>query len=81
MAKEITEAPAPAPTEFAVTIDEFLSEIPQAKVESKAGFTRLCQTEAIAGMKLRKEWEKLFSLYETQPTKLKWADWVKKGGN
>lgn len=72
---EITE-----PQEFAVTLDEFLSEIPTGQVETKAGFTRLCQLEQIAGMKMRGEWQRLYTLYSTQPTKMKWSDWIKQGG-
>ena len=81
MAKETTETPKPVEqTEFPVTLDEFLSEIPQAKVETKAGFGRLCQNENIRGLKQRGEWAKLFTLFETQPVNIKWADWIKKGG-
>lgn len=81
MAKEIIETPKPVEqAEFVVTLDEFLSEIPQAKVETKAGFGRLCQTENIRGLKQRSDWAKLFTLFETQPVNIKWSDWISKGG-
>lgn len=67
------------PAEYAVTLEEFLSEIPQAKVETKSGFTRLCQKEGIAGMKMRSDWTKLLTLFETQPMKVSWAQWTKGG--
>lgn len=78
MAKESAEVQA-EPTEFSVTLDEFLSEIPQAKIETKAGFVRLCQNEGIGGLKMRGEWTKLLTLFETQPMKVTWAQWVKGG--
>lgn len=80
MAKEIIDTPvASEPSEFTVTLEEFLSEIPQAKVETKAGFVRLCQNENIGGLKMRGEWNKLLTLFETKPMKTTWAQWIKGG--
>ena len=66
--------------EFPVTLTEFLSEIPQTKIETKQGFERLCGKEKITGSKQRDEWQKLFKLFETKPTSKQWAQWVKEGG-
>lgn len=80
MAKE-KSGPAPQePAEFPVTLTEFLSEIPQTKIETKTGFEHLCKREAITGSKQRNEWQKLLNLFETKPTAKTWAQWVKEGG-
>ena len=70
------------PTEFQVTLAEFLTEIPKAQAETKAGFTSLCKSESIIGKKLRQEWKDLLALYMSKPTKVSWADWqqTSKGG-
>ena len=68
------------PAEFPVSLEEFLSEIPVTRVEMKAGFTHLCRAERIAGRQLRAEWQKLFTLFETMPTKSTWGEWQKSGG-
>lgn len=76
------------PTEFPLTLDEFLNELPIAQVETKAGFRHQMQVEKINGQKLRKEWGALLNLYKKQPSSMSWADWTKsqveatgKGGN
>lgn len=84
MAKNDAVAPAAAVTEelteFPVTLDEFLTEVPKAKVETKAAFKHLCQAEKITGSKLRGEWATLLGLFETMPTNAVWSEWQKKGG-
>jgi hypothetical protein len=75
-----TQEPATEVSEFPVTLEEFLSEIPKARVETKAAFTHLCQAEKINGRKYRSEWATLLGLFETMPTALTWAEWQIKGG-
>jgi hypothetical protein len=76
------------PTEFPLTLDEFLIELPKAQVETKAGFRHVMQANKIGGAKLRSEWGDLLSLYQKQPSRMSWVDWTKsqdeaigKGGN
>jgi hypothetical protein len=76
----ITASTTTEAAEFTVSLVEFLSEIPAGKVETKAGFTHRCQMEKITGNKFRAEWQQLFTLFETQPVSVPWAEWVKKGG-
>lgn len=78
MAKETKQTEEPA--EFPVTLTEFLSEIPQSKIETKVGFERVCKREGIAGNKQRSEWQELLTLFETKPTAKTWAQWVQEGG-
>ena len=82
MAKEQkdTDQAVEEPTEFPVTLTEYLSEIPQAQTELKCGFNRLCQTEGLTGSKMRAEWQRLFDLFKTKPTAIKWSLWASKGG-
>ena len=68
------------PAEFTLTLEEFLAEIPNSRVEIKAGFTHLCQAEGITGSKYRSEWSNLMRLYGAKPTKLTWSEWIKQGG-
>lgn len=75
-----TQEPAPEVSEFPVTKEEFLSEIPKARIETKAAFTHMCQAEKIDGRKYRSEWTTLLRLFETMPTALTWAEWQIKGG-
>jgi hypothetical protein len=75
-----TQEPASEASEFPVTLEEFLSEVPKARVEIKAGFTHLCQAEQINGRKYRDEWATLLGLFETMPTASTWAEWQIKGG-
>jgi hypothetical protein len=80
VAKENPEpAKASEQPEFPVTLAEFLSEIPQAKIETKRGFERLCGNENISGSKLRQDWQKLFDLFKTKPVGKAWADHAKEG--
>lgn len=80
-ATEAAEAVAePEVSEFPVTLDEFLSEIPVTKVETKQGFTHICKTKGINGHKMRSAWQDLFTLYQTQPVSMTWEEWVKQGG-
>lgn len=65
------------PTEFPLTLDEFLTELPTAQVETKAGFRHMMMAEKIGGQKLRSEWGTLLDLYLKQPSRLSWADWIK----
>ena len=68
------------PACFPVTLDEFLTEVPKAKAETKAGFKFLCKTQGIIGSKMREEWQGMFNLFETKPVKITWAEWQEKGG-
>lgn len=77
---DITPEPTPEVTEFPVTLEEFLSEVSKARVETKAAFTHLCQAEKITNRKYRSEWATLLGLFETMPTALTWAEWQIKGG-
>jgi len=73
-------------TEFPLTLDEFLSELPATRVEMKAGFRHVMQEENNSGVRLREDWQALLDLYKEQPSSMSWADWIKsqvnaKGGN
>jgi hypothetical protein len=68
------------PTEFPVSLEEFLTEVPKARVEMKAAFSHLCRAEQITGRKLRAEWQTLLTLFETMPVSSTWAEWQKQGG-
>ena len=87
MAKTVAQIePTPADetaveiSEFPVTLEEFLGEIPKARIETKAAFTHLCQAEKITNRKYRSEWAILLGLFETMPTALTWSEWQIKGG-
>jgi hypothetical protein len=69
---------APAPEVHNITIEEFSWSI--SAHELKAGFARHCQINSIIGQKTKEEWDKILKLYLTLPAKVKWADWVAKGG-
>lgn len=80
MAKAPKEIEQEEPAGFPVTLEEFLTEISRAKTESKAGFRMVCKQSGITGNKMRDEWQKLFDLYTSKPTKISWAEWQKTGG-
>lgn len=70
-----------APTEFSVTLEEFLTELSRTKVETKAGFTRaLTNAKMQSGRKSRQEWNRLLNLFNDCPARIKFADWAAKGG-
>jgi hypothetical protein len=74
---EVTQEPA----EFPLTLEEFLTEIPDARVETKAGFLQVMRAEQIGGAKHRQEWKQLLELYQTQPASMAWTDWTKSQAN
>lgn len=76
------EEPATTPAEFPVTIDEFLTEIPAGKVETKAAFARLMKSEGISGHRQRAEWRKMLEQFRTMPVGTAWIEWTDpdKGG-
>jgi hypothetical protein len=65
------------PTEFPLTLDEFLSELPAARIETKAGFKHVMEQEKETAPRLRKDWTALLDLYHTQPSAMSWEEWVK----
>lgn len=69
-----------APAEFPLTLEEFLAEISDSKVEPKATFRYIAETEGIGGSKPRAEWRRLYELSCTKPCNLTWKEWTK-GGN
>jgi hypothetical protein len=77
-----TEEPAETPTEFPVTLDEFLTEIPAGKVEIKAAFSRLMKNEGIGGHRQRAEWRGMLEQFRTMPVGTAWKEWTDpdKGG-
>ena len=80
MAKAPKETVQTEAAGFPVTLEEFLTEISRAKTESKAGFRVVCKQSGITGNKMRDEWQSLFDLYASKPTKISWAEWQKTGG-
>lgn len=80
VAVETATAAPQEPAEFKVTLGEYLSEIPTAKVETKAAFAALCREKNINGNKLRGEWQAIMNLFNTQPLSISWEEWIKKGG-
>lgn len=74
------------PTEFPLTLEEYLSEQPASMVETKAGFRSVVDAAGISGARPRGEWASLLDLYNRQPAAMPWAEWMKseannKGGN
>lgn len=65
------------PAEIKLTVDDFLSEIPNSQVEMRESFRFLCKQEQIGGHKLRAEWKNLLELYNTMPSTTSWPEWSK----
>lgn len=78
MARKDEGSPA-VPDEFPITLEEFLSEVPQAQVEMKAAFSRLARIEGLTGPRHRAEWQKLFEKFRDMPVDATWKDWSKGG--
>lgn len=79
MAKKESTEQSQTEVTFAVTLDEFLTGIPKAQVETKAGFKHLCQREGIAGKQTAAQWQAMYQLYQTKPIKKTWAEHLKEG--
>ena len=82
MAKSEQAATTEIPDEFAVTVTEFMADIPTSQVEMKTAFARTMRQEKVEGRKMRSEWATLYDLFRKMPTAATWKDWVatNKGG-
>lgn len=79
MSKKAAEVPADQsePTEFPITLDEFLGGFGKKAIETRKAFAHLMKSKGKTGHKPSTEWAKLFELFQKKPTSVPWNDWVK----
>lgn len=77
MAKKETQV-----TEFFISLDEFISGISKAQIETREAFAALMRNEKNTSRRPRSEWQRLYELFQKQPTNLPWNQWLSqnKGG-
>ena len=77
MAKTVT---TPDVEQYPITLQEFLDQMSDRQVETKASFKRVMVKEGEDAQHLQKaEWQKLFDLFKTKPVGTPWKTWARKG--
>lgn len=61
--------------EFPVSLDEFIGSLPKAQIESRRAFGDLMQ-KTERGKKPAAQWQRLYELFQGQPTDMPWAQWL-----